>query len=68
MHPIEKSHFLMDLIFGEKSRLIGDEEEKEQKIGNFLEIRFASHWKHQNRSYRTLTKAFGLRFIISVSE
>jgi hypothetical protein len=29
--------------------------------------RFASHWKHQNRSFRTLTKAYGLRFIISVS-
>ena len=28
---------------------------------------FASHWKHENRSFRTLTKAFGLRFIISVS-
>jgi hypothetical protein len=27
---------------------------------------FASHWKHQNRSFRTLTKAYGLRFIISV--
>lgn len=32
-----------------------------------VHLRFASHWKHQNRSYRTLTKAFGLRFIISVS-
>ncbi len=30
-------------------------------------FRFASHWKNQNRSFRTLTKAFGLRFIISVS-
>jgi hypothetical protein len=30
-------------------------------------FRFASHWKYENRSYRTLTKAYGLRFIISVS-
>jgi hypothetical protein len=36
-------------------------------MGNICLFRFASHWKFQNRSYRTLTKAFGLRFIISVS-
>ncbi|CAF1059556.1 unnamed protein product, partial [Didymodactylos carnosus] len=28
---------------------------------------YASHWKSDNRSYRILTKSFGLRFIISVS-
>ncbi len=60
MHHLKKNHFHMDLIFG-----------------NFLDeplfflfsllLRFASHWKFQNRSYRTLTKAYGLRFIISVS-
>ena len=27
---------------------------------------YASHWKHKNRTFRTLTKAFGLRFIVSV--
>ena len=32
-----------------------------------LVFSFASHWKQQKRSFRTLTKAFGLRFIISVS-
>ncbi|CAF0740409.1 unnamed protein product, partial [Didymodactylos carnosus] len=34
-------------------------------------FRFASHWKYYNKtyyqSYRTLTKAFGLRFIITVT-
>ncbi|CAF4149919.1 unnamed protein product [Rotaria magnacalcarata] len=40
---------------------------KEQSFSHGFNFRFASHWKHQNRSYRTLTKAFGLRFIISVS-
>ncbi|CAF1233289.1 unnamed protein product [Didymodactylos carnosus] len=30
-------------------------------------FRFASHWKCSNRSFRTLTKAFGLRFIIAVT-
>ncbi|CAF1305715.1 unnamed protein product [Adineta steineri] len=30
-------------------------------------FRYASHWKHENRSFRTLTKAFGLRFIVSVT-
>ena len=28
---------------------------------------FASHWKHQNQSLRTFTKAFGLYFMVSVS-
>ncbi|CAF1209481.1 unnamed protein product [Didymodactylos carnosus] len=28
---------------------------------------FASYWKNLNESHRTLTKSFGLRFIISVS-
>jgi hypothetical protein len=50
----------MDLIFGKKIIKL-----KKKKFVFF--IRFASHWKYQNRSYRTLTKAFGLRFIISVS-
>ncbi|CAF1190261.1 unnamed protein product [Rotaria sordida] len=40
---------------------------KEESFSHGFNFRFASHWKHQNRSYRTLTKAFGLRFIISVS-
>lgn len=30
-------------------------------------FRYASHWKFESRTYRTLTKAFGLRFIIAVS-
>ncbi|CAF1327539.1 unnamed protein product [Adineta steineri] len=28
-------------------------------------FRYASHWKHENRSFRTLTKAFGLHFIVT---
>ncbi|CAF0945118.1 unnamed protein product [Adineta steineri] len=40
---------------------------KEQSFSHGFNFRFASHWKYQNRSYRTLTKAYGLRFIISVS-
>ncbi|UJR25903.1 hypothetical protein I4U23_007251 [Adineta vaga] len=39
----------------------------ESKFSYGFNFRFASHWKYQNRSYRTLTKAYGLRFIISVS-
>lgn len=38
-----------------------------KKTKRTLSFSFASHWKHQNRQFRTLTKAFGLRFIISVS-
>ncbi len=30
-------------------------------------FRYGSHWKHGNESFRTLTKAYGLRLIISVS-
>ena len=30
-------------------------------------FRYASHWKVRKRSYRTLTKAFGLRLIVSVN-
>ncbi|CAF0749307.1 unnamed protein product [Rotaria sordida] len=40
---------------------------KEEDFSKGFNFRFASHWKHHNRSFRTLTKAFGLRFIISVS-
>jgi hypothetical protein len=59
MHHIKKNLFHMDLIFGRKK--------KELQFLKKYFLRFASHWKHQNRSYRTLTKAFGLRLIISVS-
>ncbi|CAF0800314.1 unnamed protein product [Rotaria sp. Silwood1] len=40
---------------------------KEESFSHGFNFRFASHWKYQNRSYRTLTKAYGLRFIISIS-
>ncbi|CAF1106408.1 unnamed protein product [Rotaria sp. Silwood1] len=40
---------------------------KEESFSQGFNFRFASHWKHHNQSFRTLTKAFGLRFIISVS-
>ncbi|CAF1306787.1 unnamed protein product, partial [Didymodactylos carnosus] len=40
---------------------------KDETFSFGFNFRFASHWKHQNRAFRTLTKAFGLRMIISVS-
>ncbi|CAF3337708.1 unnamed protein product [Rotaria sp. Silwood2] len=43
-----------------------DKSYKEESFLSGFNFRFASHWKYQNRSYRTLTRAFGLRFIISV--
>ncbi|CAF1315763.1 unnamed protein product [Adineta steineri] len=30
-------------------------------------FRYASHWRINNKSYRTLTKAYGLRFIVTVT-
>ncbi|CAF1370503.1 unnamed protein product, partial [Didymodactylos carnosus] len=45
----------LDARFTEKSFSVG------------FNFRFASHWKRSQRQYRTLTKAFGLRLIISVS-
>lgn len=44
-----------------------DAKYKEESFSQGFNFRFASHWKHEKRSFRTLTKAFGLRFIISVS-
>ncbi|CAF1154766.1 unnamed protein product [Adineta steineri] len=44
-----------------------DAPSKEENFSVGFNFRFASHWKHENQSFRTLTKAFGLRFIISVS-
>ncbi|CAF1163003.1 unnamed protein product [Rotaria sordida] len=40
---------------------------KQAKFSFGYNFRFASHWKHENRSFRTLTKAYGIRFIFSVS-
>ncbi|CAF1542862.1 unnamed protein product [Didymodactylos carnosus] len=40
---------------------------KVEKFSFGFNFRFASHWKYSNRSFRTLTKAFGLRFIITVT-
>ncbi|CAF1601871.1 unnamed protein product, partial [Didymodactylos carnosus] len=40
---------------------------KEEAFSFGFNFRFASHWKRSKRYYRTLTKAFGLRLIISVS-
>ncbi|CAF0933680.1 unnamed protein product [Didymodactylos carnosus] len=39
----------------------------EENFSYGFNFRFASHWKHQNHAFRTLTKAFGLRMIMSVS-
>ncbi|CAF1155827.1 unnamed protein product [Adineta steineri] len=57
----------LDFCLPEYSFTRLDAADKEQSFAHGFNFRFASHWKHQNRSYRTLTKAYGLRFIISVS-
>ncbi|CAF1370019.1 unnamed protein product [Adineta steineri] len=57
----------LDFCLPEYSFTRLDAADKEQSFAHGFNFRFASYWKHQNRSYRTLTKAYGLRFIISVS-
>lgn len=39
----------------------------EEQFSYGFNFRYASHWNMANRSYRTLTKAFGLRFIVTVN-
>jgi plasmid replication initiation protein len=60
MNNLVKNLFHKDLIFGKKKK------RKENEIELVFYFSFASHWKDQKRSFRTLTKAYGLRFIISV--
>ncbi|CAF3952114.1 unnamed protein product [Rotaria sp. Silwood2] len=57
----------LDLCKPEYSFRRLDDSYREDSFSHGFNFRFASHWKYQNRSYRTLTKAYGLRFIISVS-
>ncbi|CAF3350178.1 unnamed protein product [Rotaria sp. Silwood1] len=39
----------------------------EKPFSKGFNFRYASYWKHDEERFRTLTKVFGLRFIISVS-
>jgi cation transporter protein len=40
---------------------------RDEQFSFGFNFRYASHWKVKNRSHRTLTKAFGLRFIVTVN-
>ena len=66
MDRLKKNLFHEVLIFG-KNESIGIFEKILYRFLYFALFSFASHWKHGNQSFRALTKAFGLRFIISVS-
>ena len=44
-----------------------DSRSRDEQFSIGFNFRFASHWKWANNSYRILTKAFGLRFIITVN-
>ncbi|UJR33642.1 hypothetical protein I4U23_021075 [Adineta vaga] len=44
-----------------------DSRYKEEKFSFGFNFRYASHWKWRTHSHRTLTKAFGLRFIVTVN-
>ncbi len=44
-----------------------DTQFREETFSIGFNFRFASHWKYNEKHLRSLTKAFGLRFIISVS-
>ena len=44
-----------------------DSDSSEETFSYGFNFRYASHWKVNNDSYRTLIKAFGLRFIVTVS-
>jgi P2X purinoceptor 1 len=40
---------------------------RDRPFSKGFNFRFASHWKHQEKNFRTLTKAYGLRLIVTVS-
>jgi P2X purinoceptor 4 len=44
-----------------------DSRSRDEQFSFGFNFRYASHWKMNNNSHRTLTKAFGLRFIITVN-
>lgn len=44
-----------------------DSRSRDEKFSFGFNFRYASHWKVKTRSHRTLTKAFGLRLIVTVN-
>ncbi|CAF3285910.1 unnamed protein product [Rotaria socialis] len=44
-----------------------DSRSRDEQFSFGFNFRYASHWKVKNRSHRTLTKAFGLRLIVTVN-
>ena len=44
-----------------------DSRSRDESFSFGFNFRYASYWKIKNESYRTLTKAFGLKFIVTVS-
>jgi len=44
-----------------------DSRSSDEQFSYGFNFRYASHWKMNNKSHRLLTKAFGLRFIVTVS-
>jgi cation transporter protein len=44
-----------------------DSRYRDEQFSFGFNFRYASHWKVKNRSHRTLTKAFGLRLIVTVN-
>jgi P2X purinoceptor 4 len=44
-----------------------DSRQRDEQFSFGFNFRYASHWKVEGRSHRILTKAFGLRFIVTVN-
>jgi P2X purinoceptor 4 len=44
-----------------------DSRQRDENFSFGFNFRYASHWNMNNQSYRTLTKAFGLRLIVTVN-
>lgn len=44
-----------------------DSRSRDEQFSFGFNFRYASHWKVNNASYRTLTKAYGLRLIVTVN-
>ncbi|CAF1458698.1 unnamed protein product [Rotaria sordida] len=44
-----------------------DSRSRDEQFSIGFNFRYASHWKAKKRSHRTLTKAFGLRLIVTVN-
>lgn len=68
-----KIDWMCNLDFGEDACLPSysfgrlDSNSTNEHFSLGFNFRYASHWKFSKQSYRTLTKAFGLRFIVTVN-